>query len=625
MLRCAYSNFLLLLGGNMKYALSCLLLFLLFSCSDNPTGESNPCKNITCESYEECSNGICVVKDGFCAKNSDCFGNSYCDGTSHTCINTNNCDNIICESYEECSNGICVVKDGFCVKNSDCNQETEYCETETHECKTKVILSCEGITCINGHCVLLETGAVCECNDGYFNKTPFECLKDTCLNKNEIGTDEESATFLNSNREEIKCYGKQDVYKVNKKNIIVSISEGFTLTLYKTSITPENIVYDNEQIIFIENQNEETYYITANTNSHYDEEDYIIYYRENCSENTDCPDYLPVCSSGACILPCENNQCPGFAQCVNGKCEDKTCDSHFDCPGGFCMLNNKCGYTYQCSGEDGELSCEVLKTFEGDDFLCDRMSYDVSTCVPYKNITDSSFSITEEFFTNPNFAFWYKFTATQSAHHNITVTTNLNNNSLREKILFYQQFLAWDGHLYIYSQNATSVDSEGSYMPPGEYYIYLLPYYTCNGSNCREMSLTMNVDTTELESCANNDVCINEITDRSQCYDGSCIYSLSQNVSVGERCDLHENCIDFDLTYVKPACLVKPTGGVCSIECSTNSGCEYENINEYNYCVPIGEQGYCMKECLSDDDCLIGTFSGVCELNETSNVNLCRF
>ncbi|MBN2694977.1 hypothetical protein JXR93_09965 [bacterium] len=609
----------------MNYFLFAIFIFL-FSCSNSSITSEDSCKNVNCEDYQSCEEGVCVVKDGFCSKNSDCLGNKYCDPTSHTCKTAGSCDGIVCEEFEICQDGDCVVKEGYCSKNSDCLLENGYCNSITHICETDIISSCEGISCINGECVVIENVAKCVCNSGYFNKTSFQCVEDTCLNRNEIGIDESSATVLNRNREEIKCYGKNDIYVANKKNMIISISESFTLTVYKNSISPENAQYINQESVFIENKTEENYFIVVNRDNYYRDDEYTIYYREGCSEDSNCPETYPSCVDSICVLPCENSECPDFYECVNGKCEEIICESHNDCPDSLCMSNHRCGYTKFCSEYyGGSSNCFDLESFDGDKFLCDPISYGSPMCIPYKRVTDATFSITEEFFANPRFAFWYRIRTTEPKNHKIVVTADYNGNQLRDKQLIYQEYWLSDGNLYVEQRDANSIDFQAKYMPTGEYYIYLLPYSICTGSSCENMNVTLSFDATENSTCSNDDVCKDEIVERSQCYSNGCVFSFANNVSVGDRCDLHENCTNFDLNYVDGVCFVKPTGGVCSIECGTHEGCEFENMNGYDYCVDIGGQGYCMNECFSDSDCIIGTFVGVCELDESLNVNLCRF
>ncbi len=211
------------------------------TCVENNT---DPCADVVCENtWEECKEGACVAKDGFCSTNGDCLGNKYCDESDHTCkLPANPCDGVICDdgnntdlshgqcvvsngeplclcsngyaitddkihcividpcvnvscenTWEECKEGACVAKDGFCSSNGDC-LGNKYCDESDHTCKeNQGSTVCEGVSCTDGvtedsHGICFDANGVatCSCNQGYYrpNDAPETCLamENLCAN-----------------------------------------------------------------------------------------------------------------------------------------------------------------------------------------------------------------------------------------------------------------------------------------------------------------------------------------------------------------------------------------------------------------------------------------------------------
>ena len=115
----------------------------------------NPCENQDCSGHGTCipSNAVqavCNCEEGYHA-------------TGMTCIENDPCENITCQnSWEECVNGVCTLKDGMCEDNSDCPTNAPACVN--NHCKNL----CDDLNCgQHGQCVSDANQAVCVCNEGY--------------------------------------------------------------------------------------------------------------------------------------------------------------------------------------------------------------------------------------------------------------------------------------------------------------------------------------------------------------------------------------------------------------------------------------------------------------------------
>lgn len=90
------------------------------------------------------------------------------------------CEEISCNFWEVCSEGECVLKEGNCVSSADC-AENDICNPQTHFCETPVD-SCDGITCSNqGICKINENIVYCECNEGY-HSNGLTCVENNVTN-----------------------------------------------------------------------------------------------------------------------------------------------------------------------------------------------------------------------------------------------------------------------------------------------------------------------------------------------------------------------------------------------------------------------------------------------------------
>ena len=123
----------------------------------------NPCDGETCS-----GNGTCVPSSAI-----DAVCN--CDTGFHdvgmTCVVNDPCENIICDNtWEECRNGACELKDGMCYNASDCS-------TDKPACQNNICINlCDNLDCgANGQCTSDATEAICVCSNAYTGD-----LCDTC-------------------------------------------------------------------------------------------------------------------------------------------------------------------------------------------------------------------------------------------------------------------------------------------------------------------------------------------------------------------------------------------------------------------------------------------------------------
>ncbi len=182
----------------MKYIFILLLLSLLVSCfedKENEEKETDPCKNVNCEEYQQCIKGTCVKKQGRCATNDDCLNNQICNQNYVCADDVDVCENVLCSSH-----GTCKVSE---INRPYCECDEGYSVFEL-ECVANVDV-CEGILCSShGTCKVSEINEpYCECEEGY-SVFELECVAN---NVNCIEGDEKTIECgLNSNGEQTqKC------------------------------------------------------------------------------------------------------------------------------------------------------------------------------------------------------------------------------------------------------------------------------------------------------------------------------------------------------------------------------------------------------------------------------------
>ena len=115
----------------------------------------NPCDGETCS-----GNGSCIPSS---ATDAVCHCNEGFHDLGLTCVENDPCENITCDnSWEECRNGSCELKDGMCSIPADCPTDKPACENNT------CVNLCDNLNCgANGQCTSDSTEAICVCNDGY--------------------------------------------------------------------------------------------------------------------------------------------------------------------------------------------------------------------------------------------------------------------------------------------------------------------------------------------------------------------------------------------------------------------------------------------------------------------------
>ncbi|MBI5527723.1 MAG: hypothetical protein HY897_15440 [Deltaproteobacteria bacterium] len=150
------------------------------ACVEDATG---PCKDVVCYEWEECSDGICVFKDGRCEAEMDCADPDLCDLGTHTCV-SDPCTGVECEEWKECEAGGCVLSNDRCEADSAC-QSPEVCDTVAHLC---VADPCVSVVCGNGGvCAVSNALAICLCPHA-FKPEGQKCVPDDSLpSTNEAG------------------------------------------------------------------------------------------------------------------------------------------------------------------------------------------------------------------------------------------------------------------------------------------------------------------------------------------------------------------------------------------------------------------------------------------------------
>jgi hypothetical protein len=135
----------------MKNILFVFVVLFMFSCGDDAKNDvqKDSCDGITCESYETCDEGVCVLNSGSCKSDDDCIetNKTICDIDTHLCkeiepecvIN----DDCIDGAKIFCENGICVEPKPECSTDNDCNTEKPVCDNGT--C-VKVESNCIGLS-----------------------------------------------------------------------------------------------------------------------------------------------------------------------------------------------------------------------------------------------------------------------------------------------------------------------------------------------------------------------------------------------------------------------------------------------------------------------------------------------
>lgn len=187
----------------------------------------DPCKDVTCDAWEYCTNGQCKAQAGKCNSDADCNGGT-CKTADHTCeggnqdpcsgitcgghgtcvaegygynaakhcdcdtgykVDTANslncipdnvdpCADVTCDSWKECISGVCELKDGMCSTTSDCDGG-KICNTTTHTCVSD---PCSGVTCSGkGTCSVDNGTPVCNCEHTYSADGTNCILDDTIL------------------------------------------------------------------------------------------------------------------------------------------------------------------------------------------------------------------------------------------------------------------------------------------------------------------------------------------------------------------------------------------------------------------------------------------------------------
>jgi len=168
----------------MKKILFILLVLLLISCDDAPTG-TNPIKSKCvdgCAEWEKCdeTNSVCILKEGRCDKDKteNCKDDTpICNEESHKCVASDKCNpnpcskenRTKCELSTENSDGyICNCSDGFELKDDKCVKK-DFCDPNpcTEENKTECEISEDG------------TKAECHCDEGH-KLEDNKCVKATC-------------------------------------------------------------------------------------------------------------------------------------------------------------------------------------------------------------------------------------------------------------------------------------------------------------------------------------------------------------------------------------------------------------------------------------------------------------
>lgn len=130
---------------------------------DNDTSD-DPCYGVKCS-----GKGVCEVEDG----ESRCNCNKGYVAEGLECV-ADLCAGIVCEEWEECSEGICELKEGRCYKNSDC-ESPDKCDIIEHLCGED---KCDSLNCTNGGVCTIESGnAVCNCPHG-FKSDGSKCVAD---------------------------------------------------------------------------------------------------------------------------------------------------------------------------------------------------------------------------------------------------------------------------------------------------------------------------------------------------------------------------------------------------------------------------------------------------------------
>lgn len=129
----------------MKYIFILLLLSLLVSCfedKENEEKETDPCKNVNCEEYQQCIRGTCVKRQGRCATNDDCLNNQICN-QNYVCVNdVDVCENVLCSSHGTCkvseiNRPYCECDEGYSVVGLECIANNVNCiegAEQTIEC-----------------------------------------------------------------------------------------------------------------------------------------------------------------------------------------------------------------------------------------------------------------------------------------------------------------------------------------------------------------------------------------------------------------------------------------------------------------------------------------------------------
>lgn len=124
--------------------------------------------NGTCQEWEACQDGACILKENSCNVESDCTTPLLCDTTTHLCrYPANICQGIACSDHGTCyptnnSSG-CICDEGYHAVNLEC------LSTEN---------PCESITCSNhGTCLPNNGFPYCKCDD-FYHPEQWNCISD---------------------------------------------------------------------------------------------------------------------------------------------------------------------------------------------------------------------------------------------------------------------------------------------------------------------------------------------------------------------------------------------------------------------------------------------------------------
>ena len=96
-----------------------------------------------------------------------------------------------------------------CYQDQDCNDNSLFCDLETHICKENKCLN-TNISCNHGECNRLD--ATCKCNEGYINSDNYTCVPDPCHNAD---CPENSTCKVSEDLQNYTCECNENFLKTN--------------------------------------------------------------------------------------------------------------------------------------------------------------------------------------------------------------------------------------------------------------------------------------------------------------------------------------------------------------------------------------------------------------------------